>query len=304
MNRLKLAGLVAAVHTPFGADGSLNLGAVELQAEYLLKHQLVAAFVGGSTGESQSLSLVERQQLLQRWAEVTRGTSLKLVAHVGSNCLPDAKALASQAGRLGAAAIAAIAPYYFKPRNLEALVDWCADIAAAAPETPFYFYDVPALTHVTFPMPAFLTQAANRMPTLNGIKFTNNDLLSFQLCLQASDSAYDIPWGIDECMLATFALGGTGAVGSTYNFAAPTFQRLLAALAKGDLPQAREEQRRGTALIHLLLGYGYLGASKLIMKWLGIDVGWCRQPLGNLTAEQTSKLRHDLEALKFFELNR
>jgi N-acetylneuraminate lyase len=304
MERLKLTGLVAAVHTPFKTDGSLNLAAVEQQAGHLLRHDLTAAFVGGSTGESQSLSFKERQQLAQRWMESTRGTPLKVVVHVGSNCVADAKELARQAGRRGVAAISAIGPFYFKPRNLEGLVEWCAEIAGAAPETPFYFYDVPTLTHVSFPMPAFVAQAADRIPTFNGIKFTNNDLMAFQLCLQADDGAFDIPWGIDECMLAAFALGGTGAVGSTYNFAAPVFQRLLASLARGDLAQAREQQRRGTALIQRLFGYGYLGASKVIMKWLGVDVGLCRQPLANLNAEQAAKLRRELDTSGFFEWSR
>ena len=301
MNKLKLTGLVAATHTPFKADGSLNLAAVERQMEHLLRHDLATAFVCGSTGESQSLSFEERRQLTQRWMETTRGTPLKVIVHVGSNCLPDAKAQAMQAERLGAAAISALAPHYFKPHSLENLIEWCAEIAGAAPDTPFYFYDIPARTNVNFSMPAFLEQAAGRIPTLNGIKFTNSDLMSYQLCLRAEDGAFDIPWGIDECMLAAFALGGKGAVGSTYNFAAPVFQRVLAAFAKGDRATAQEQQRRGTSLIQLLMGYGYLPASKVIMKWLGVDVGACRQPLPNLSAEQAAKLRRELEACGFFE---
>jgi N-acetylneuraminate lyase len=56
MRTLKLTGLVAATHTPFKADGSLNLAAVEGQAEHLIHYDLGTAFIGGSTGESQSLS--------------------------------------------------------------------------------------------------------------------------------------------------------------------------------------------------------------------------------------------------------
>lgn len=301
MNALKLHGLVAATHTPFTADGDLNLSAVEPLAEHLLKHGITTAFIGGSTGESQSLSTSERLQLAEQWMKVTSGTRLKVVVHVGSNCLRDARQMAGLSQKLGAAAIAAIAPYYFKPRSIEHLVQWCAEIAEAAPETPFYFYDVPVLTNVSFPMPAFLAQAADRIPTLNGIKFTNSDLMSYQLCLKADEGAFDIPWGIDECMLAALVLGGRGAVGSTYNFGAPIFQQLLCALADDDMESATRQQQRGTALINLLFGYGYLGASKVIMKWLGVDVGPCRQPMANPNSEQTTKLRLDLEKSGFFD---
>ena len=186
---------------PLPSERALNLDAVESQAGNLLKQNLTTAFIGGSTGESHSLSLAERRQLTQRWIEVARSTSLRIVVHVGSNCLEDAKTLAAQAGQLGALAISALAPSHFKPSTLAVLVEWCAEIAAAAPETPFYFYDIPALTHTNFSMPTLLAQAGDRIPTLRGIKFTNYDLMAYQLCLEMSGGAFDILWGVDESLL-------------------------------------------------------------------------------------------------------
>jgi N-acetylneuraminate lyase len=300
-NQQHLRGLVAATHTPFHPNGALNSGVVEKQAEHLLKHNLTTAFISGSTGESHSLSLTERRQLAQRWHEVGRGTSLRLIVHVGSNCLEDAKALAAQASELGVLAISALAPSYFKPPTLAALVQWCAEIAAAAPDTPFYFYDIPALTHTSFSMPAFLAEAPERIPNLRGIKFTNYDLMAYQLCLRADDGAFDIPWGVDEFLLGALALGGRSAVGSSYNLAAPLYQRLLAAFDRGDFATARQEQFRSVQLIRLLAGYGYLGAAKAVMKMLGVDVGPARLPNANPTPEQVVKLQGELEELGFFE---
>src|SRR5262249_26108109 len=147
---IKLHGLVAATHTPFRADGQLNLTVVEKQAEHLLRTGVHTVFLGGSTGESHSLTVEERLALARRWSEVVRGSPLRLVVHVGSNCLADGLTLAAQAQSLGAAAIAALAPSYFKPRSLDALVTCCAEIAGAAPALPFYFYDIPVLTGVHF----------------------------------------------------------------------------------------------------------------------------------------------------------
>ncbi len=214
----KLTGLVAAPHTPFKADGSLNLAVVEKQAEHLLRHGITGAFICGTTGEGHLLTLDERLRLCRRWAEVVRGATLKLIVHVGHNCLPDAQSLAAAAQKHGAWAIAALAPSYFKPRDLRALVDWCAAIAASAPSLPFYFYDIPGLTRVELSMPDFLTQAAARIPALTGIKFTNSDLAQLLACLRHSEGAFDILYGNDESLLAGLALGARGAVGSTYNY--------------------------------------------------------------------------------------
>jgi N-acetylneuraminate lyase len=296
-----LRGLVAATHTPFNPDGALNLAVVEKQAAHLLANGVTLAFIGGSTGESHSLTLDERRALAQRWTDVARGTPLKVVVHVGSNCLGDARMLAAQAQQLGALAIAAFAPSYFKPKTLAALIEWCAAIAAAAPQTPFYFYDIPSLTGVNFPMPDLLAQAGDRIPTLAGIKFTNSDLMSYQLCLRAAGGSFDVPYGTDEWMLAALALGARGAVGSTYNFAAPVYQRLMAAFERGDLAAARAEQFRSVQLVGLLAGLGYMGAAKAVMKLLGVDVGPARPPHANPSPEQVTQLRADLERLGFFE---
>lgn len=298
---MRMNGLVVATHTPFTADGMLNLAAVEKQAAHFIKHKLEIAFIGGSTGESQSLSLDERLQLAKRWFEVVRGSPLKVVVHVGANSLVDARALASQAEALGAVAIAAFAPSYFKPRSVECLSSCCAEIAAAAPKTPFYYYDIPSMTGVSFPMHEFLAVAGARIPTLAGIKYTNSDLGSYQQCLHAEGGRFDVPYGTDEWILAALALGARGAVGSTYNFAAPLYQRLIAAFQKGDLAAAQREQLRSVQLVRLLNVYGYMGSAKALMAMLDVDVGPARLPNVALTAEQVKDLQARLEQLGFFD---
>jgi N-acetylneuraminate lyase len=296
-----LVGLVAAVHTPFRPDGSLHLEVVEAQAAHLRAHGIDIAFVGGSTGEGHSLSLEERRALARQWIEAARGTALGVVVHVGANCLADAQNLGSQAEELGALAISALAPSYFKPRDVDALVACCADVAAAAPRTPFYFYDIPALTGVSLSMPDFLERAAGRIPSLAGIKFTSPDLAAYQLCLRAANGRFDVPYGVDEWLLAALVLGARGAVGSTYNFAAPLYQRMLRAFAASDLAAAREEQLRSVEIVRLLAGYGYLGAAKAVMAMLGVDVGPPRLPNLGLPQGPATELRGRLEALGFFD---
>jgi N-acetylneuraminate lyase len=247
------------------------------------------------------LTLEERRALAQRWFEVTRKTELRVVVHVGSNCIADARALAAQAQKLGAVAISALAPSYFKPRSLQTLLACCAEIASAAPDIPFYYYDIPSLTGVSFPMPEFLGGGRDRIPNLAGIKFTNPDLLAYQFCLRADDGAWDVPFGVDEHFLGALAMGARGAVGSGFNFAAPIYNRLLAAFLHGDVVTAREEQFRGAQLVQLLSKYGYMGAAKAVMKMLRVDVGLPRLPNVALTAGQTKELRSELETIGFFD---
>jgi N-acetylneuraminate lyase len=98
-------------------------------------------------------------------------------------------------------------------------------------------------------------------------------------------------------LLAALALGARGAVGSSYNFAAPLFHRLIAAFTSGDLLAARREQALAAEMVAVLDRHGGLPAAKAVMARIGIDCGPVRLPLRALTEAQKSALYADLEPL-------
>jgi N-acetylneuraminate lyase len=298
---MALRGLIAAVHTPFDAHGELCLEVVENQLAVLLGQQVPGVFVCGSTGESHSLSVEERLQLVERWTQVSRGTGLQVIVHVGSNSLRDARQLASHAEKSGAVAISAQAPSYFKPRTAADLCDWCVEIAAAAEATPFYFYDIPVMTGVNVSMPDLLDLVAARIPNFAGLKFTNTDLMSYQLCTRAHGGRFDIAFGVDEMLLAALCFGAQGAVGSSYNFAAKIYHQIIAAFQRGDLAEAREHQFRSVQVIRILAAAGYMGAAREVMGLLGAPVGDPRLPNARLDAAAKTHLKKNLDACGFFD---
>jgi len=294
-----LSGLIPASHTPFHADGRLNLEAVDQQAALMLESGLQAVFVGGTTGEFASLDLAERKNLAAKWVEAAKG-AIKVAVHVGRNSRGEAEELASHAKEIGAAAVAMVAPSYFRPTRVEELVDFCAPVAAKAAPVPFYFYDIPGMTGVRLATSKFLAQARERIPNLKGIKFSNNDLVELQECVQLDDGAFDVLFGSDECLLAGLCLGVRGAVGSTYNFAAPLYQRIIKAFESGDIETARTEQAKSVRLVRSLEKYGFLPASKVVMSMLGADCGPARSPLRNLSPAERLELWESLKPLDIF----
>lgn len=295
----RLTGLVAAPHTPLHEDGSLNLATVEPQVALLLEAGVRGAFICGTTGEAHSLSVEERLRTAERWAAVA-GKQMPLVVHVGHNCLSDARTLAAHAAKIGATAIAALAPSYFKPADVDDLVGFCAAVAAAAPGVPFYYYDIPSFTGVQLSSAEFLRRGAERIPTLAGIKFTNGDLMTLQECLGLSNGRFDVVFGYDEMLLAGLAFGARGAVGSTYNYAAPVYQRVLSAFERGDLETARREQRLSVELVRALLQFGVLRAGKAIMGLMGVDCGPVRPPLRRVSEAEKLQLYERTHRLDVF----
>lgn len=295
-----LTGLVAAPFTPYKPDGALDVKTVPKLAALLVHNGVGGAFVCGTTGEGQSLSMEERKQLVTAWRAATP-PKLKLVVHVGHLSLGASCALAKHAEESGADAIATIAPSFFKPAGTPELVAWCQQIAAAAPSLPFYYYHMPAMTGVTISATDFLRQAQDKIPTLAGVKFTHEDLLDYGCAGEVAPGRYAMLFGRDEILLAGLSLGATGAVGSTYNYAAPLYLDLIAAFNRGDMLGARKTQAQAREFITVLNQHGGLAAGKLIMKLIGVDCGPVRLPLRQPTAEQERSLRNGLEQIGFFE---
>ncbi|HEX9792521.1 MAG TPA: dihydrodipicolinate synthase family protein [Planctomycetota bacterium] len=298
---LALSGLIAAPFTPTRADGGLDLDRVPELARSLAGQGVAGAFVGGTTGEGLSFTGEERIALHAAWARAGRPLGLRVLAHVGATALGEAQAMAARAQADGCDGIGCLPPFYFKPATVAALVDWFAALASAAPRTPFYLYDLPAWTGVHLDMVAFLEQAAPRIPNLAGLKHTNPDQAQYLRCLRCMDGVFEVGWGSDEALLAGLALGARFAVGSTYNFAAPLYQRLIAAFQAGELEQARVEQERSAQMVAALARHGFLPAARALMDMIGVAVGPPRLPLLPVGDAARTALRAELTALGFFE---
>ena len=271
--------LVAATHTPFTTAGALAADVVQTQASFLAANGIRTVFITGTTGESHSLTREERLMLYRAWAAAGPAHGLEVIAHVGSNSINDAKALARSAGGFGFRAIATLAPSYFKPGSVDALVDWCAAIAAEAPDVPFYYYDIPSFTGVALPIERFLSAAAPRIANLVGVKFSNPDLVSYRRSLDVESGRFDLPWGTDEALLAALATGARGGVGSTYNWAPKLYLDLIDAFARGDMDEAQRLQSLSIAMVDAIAATGFMGTSKALMSRLGVPVGPARAPL-------------------------
>ena len=298
---MKLTGLIAAPHTPCNADYSLNTEVVAKQAWHLADTGVKGVFVGGTTGECHSYSTAERVELFKVWGTAAKANGLVNIAHVGHNNLSDAQALVEAAQASEAEAIGAMAPTFFKPTNMDELIDWFALFTKAAPEVPFYFYDIPSMTGVSLDTADFLRRGRERLPSLVGVKFTNPDQDLLKECMQVDDGAFDLLFGTDEKLFEGLEIGCRGAVGSSYNFAAPIYRQIIQSFGEGDLATAKQHQEHSVKFIDILYKYGYLPATKALMEMLGVPCGPARPPLGNLTETARASLKKELAEIGFFD---
>ena len=300
MTQKLLSGLIAAPFTAMREDGSINLDTIEKQAKSLVKNDVKGAFICGTTGEGVSLTVEERMKITEQWVEVVPA-GFAVIVHVGHACLSDSRSLAAHAQEMGVHSIGATPPFFYKPTSISELVSFCAEVAAAAPGLPFYYYHIPSMTGVELPMFDFLKSGAERIPTLAGVKYSHGDLMDLAQCVNLDDGRFNILFGRDEILLAALSFGVDGAVGSTYNYMAPVYHRVIEAYETWDMATARKEQARAQDVIALLHKYGGITAGKYIMKLIGLDCGRVRSPLQSLPEKQRAELKNELEQIGFFD---
>jgi len=295
-----LEGLIAAPFTPMHPGGSLNLGLIPDYYKLLKANGVKGAFICGSTGEGASLSTEEKKQVAAAWAECSRhDNDFKVMTLVGGTSIADCCELAKHARAVGLYGVSMTAPFYFKPASIEMLAACCIEVASKVPDMPFYYYHIPVLTGVGFPMIDLLKTLHGRLENFAGIKYTHEDFMDFLSCMNFENGRYDMLWGRDENMLAALSLGTRGAVGSTFNYAAPLYNRLIAAYQSNDQPQACTLQQQAIDMIRLLGKYGGIATGKAYMKLVNLDCGKFRLPVKNMSDAEFESFKKDVAGLGF-----
>lgn len=298
---MNLSGLISAPYTPMDEDGKICFDQIADYADMLKGNGIQGVFVNGTTGEGMDLSPDERKATANCWIS-QKEINFKVIIHVGDQSLQNACSLASHAARNGADAIGLMMPLDSQEMKLEDIVAWLSAVCEIVPEMPVYYYHMPSRTKIIVSVYDVLSTAGPLNKNLVGAKFTNEDILDFNLCRHLENGKYDMVFGRDEMLLCALSLGTKAAIGSTYNYAAPVYQDLITAFEAGDLKKAELLQYKSMQFIKAFLdveGGHPLATQKAIMNYIGFDCGAVRDPQIRLTAIQVKQLYDNLDAVNF-----
>lgn len=303
MNSFRMQGLVPAVFTPMDEAGLLKPSQIQEITEQLINDGVTGFYICGSTGEGPCLSREERMETAEAYINAA-AKRVTTVVQVGHQSVPEAQRLAEHAAAKGADAISAIPPNYFKPGSLSVIIEMMAEIASAAPTLPFYYYNIPSVTGVQVDLLRFLEEGAEKIPNLAGAKYSHSTIFELQACLESRQGRFDLLFGSDEMLLSALVVGVKGAVGSTYNFAAPLYKRIIVAFETGDLATAKHLQGKAAQMVRVLVAHGGNPAIKAMMGLIGVDCGGTRLPQKALSKVQIDALKADMTKIGFFDWGR
>lgn len=293
MTTKRFRGLVAASYSPMHDDGSLAPELIAPLVDYALRRKFAGLFAVGSTGEFPSLTMEERKTVAEGYVREAAGR-IPVIVNVGSCCQADSIKLAGHAARIGADAVCAMAPFYFRPETVRDLADFVKGIAPACDGRPLYLYHAPGITGVRLPMVEFLSVMLDEVPNFAGVKFTNENLCEFERCIALSDRI-QMMFGRDEMLLGALAMGAEAGVGTTFNYLPKIYNGVISAYEAGDMAKARSFMELSHRAVAISARYG-LASIKTFMKFAGIDVGPMRSPVGRMSAEREAAFRRELSA--------
>lgn len=293
-----IKGLIVAPFTAFKGNGDLDVERIATQQRYYKDNGISGAFVAGTTGEGSALTFEEKKLLFKEWSQY-RDENFSIIGFLGGTSTRECIELAEYAQECGLNAVAMTAPYYQKASGVHDLALTLAEVSASVPNMPFYYYHIPCLTHVGFMMYDLLQEVDGMIPNFAGIKYTFENMMDYQLCLNFKDRKYNIMWGRDEMLLEALAIGADTFIGSTYGYNAPIYHAIIEAFRNGNVGEAARLQNEANKIILLLGKYGN-GAGKAFMKATGMDLGPVRNPFHTLNEEEYSSFMKDL-GLTLFE---
>jgi N-acetylneuraminate lyase len=189
------------------------------------------------------------------------------IFHVARTSNREMLELARYAEEMGAAAISAIPPIFFKYTE-DDIVAYYKRLAESV-SIPVVIYNNPN-TGVTFTQK--LLKKLFSIPNITAIKWTNYD---FAAVMQLKS---EFPWvnvinGPDEMLLLGLNAGCDAGIGTTYNFQLPTMKGIYQAFQGGDLAEAQRLQTLACNVIGAIRPRNIILATRTIVSAQGVDVG-------------------------------
>ncbi|MFG1644369.1 4-hydroxy-tetrahydrodipicolinate synthase [Amycolatopsis sp. NPDC049252] len=226
---------LVAVVTPMDPGGALSEPGLASLVDHLLATGCDGLVVGGTTGESPTLTGTEPARLVRAVAARVAGRA-RVIAGIGTYDTATSIRRAREAEAAGADALLLVCPYYSRPTQA-GVVAHCVAVADAT-SLPVMLYDVPARTGVAFEVPTLLELAGH--PRIQAVKDAKGDLFEAMTVMAGTSLAYYC--GIDELNLPYLAAGARGVVSVVGNVFADRNAALIHAVRDGDLGTARAIQ--------------------------------------------------------------
>jgi 4-hydroxy-tetrahydrodipicolinate synthase len=220
-----MQGVLAPVLTPFDSQLNPDPGRFVSSCRKLLDDGCNGLVPFGTTGEANSLSVEERERLLDALLEGGVPAE-KLLPGTGCTALPDTVRLSKKAARAGCAGVLVLPPFYYKNPSEEGLYRSFAQAIDKTGEGRLrvYLYHIPQVSQVGIPLRVIERLLKAYPGVVTGIKDSSLELENTRAMLRAFPG-FEVFVGTEKFLLATLREGGAGCITATANVNATAISR-------------------------------------------------------------------------------
>jgi 4-hydroxy-tetrahydrodipicolinate synthase len=298
--RARLAGVLAPVLTPFGPDLAPDAARFTRLCQWLLAEGCAGLAVFGTTSEANSLSLDERERLLDDLLAAGVDPA-RLMPGTGACAIPDTVRLTRKAVRAGCAAVLMLPPFYYKGVSDEGLFRAFAEVVERVGDDRLkvYLYHIPPVAQVGIG-PALVERLLAAYPrAIAGMKDSSGDFENTRAMIERFGGAgFDVFAGSERFLLQTLRAGGVGCITASANVNARAIAGVHRAWQGKDADRLQGELNlvRGALEKHPVIP-----ALKSVVARASGDAAWraVRPPLIALAEERANALAAELSRVGF-----
>ncbi|MGI3099233.1 4-hydroxy-tetrahydrodipicolinate synthase [Companilactobacillus alimentarius] len=287
---LKNVDLMTAIITPFDENQEIDFKALKKLTEHLLETGSKGFVIGGTTGETPTLTEDEKLTLYRKFVEIVAGR-VPIIAGAGSNNTQQTIDFINKLSHINGIDMAlVVVPYYNKP-NQRGMINHFEAVAKNSP-LPIMIYNIPGRTGVLMAKETVVKLAQNK--NIQGIKQCNT-MEDLEYIVEHTDDDFNVYSGEDAQALFAKIIGANGVVSVASHIYGTELTRMYQSLDSGNYQLAGKIQRQLTPKMNALFMYPSPSPTKAALNKLGYQVGGCRLPIATLNNDEKKVLFKKLD---------
>lgn len=284
------ADLMTAIVTPFNDNDEIDFNRLEKLINHLIDTGSKGFVVGGTTGETPTLTHDEKISLYEKSAAIIDGR-VPMIVGTGSNSTKNTIDFTKEVSKIkGIDAALVVVPYYNKPNQKGMLAHFKA--VAADSSLPIIIYNIPGRTGVTMAVETVI--GLSHVEKIIGVKQCT-DIDDLGALVKNCAAGFLVYSGEDNLALATKEIGGAGVISVASHVFGAKMSEMYADVDQGDWQGAAAIQRDLTPKMNALFMYPSPSPVKAALNHVGYAVGGCRLPILPLDQEEQVTLFNILD---------
>ena len=285
MTNFDKADLMTAIITPFNKEGKVDYPGLKELTEHLINTGSNGFVIGGTTGETATMTHDEKIELYTNFAQIIAGR-VPVIAGTGSNNTAQTVAFTQEVGQIPGIDMAlVVAPYYNKP-NQRGIIAHFEKVAENSP-VPIIIYNIPGRTGIKISKETLVSLSHN--PKIAGVKQCA-ELEDLEYIVEHAASDFLVYTGEDLQSLTAKVLGAKGVISVASHVYGSAMREMYDDLDQGKVAAAGKLQRRLMPKMQALFMYPSPSPVKAVLNAQGLPSGGCRLPIMDLNEAEKRQL--------------